>query len=178
MTLLPIQNKYKHLIVSSSSAQWLVHILFIYLFIFIYDSHREREREAETQAEGEAGSMHRDPDVGFDPGSPGSRPGPKVGARPLCHPGIPNISSFITPSSFTSTFVVTGVLSSGLLCMAVHDVHCPTLRVHFSHCRHYGIVFIMTYFWQTAVACLENGEVSSNSHVGATWTNCGFATIP
>ena len=35
----------------------------------------EREREAETQAEGEAGSMHREPDVGFDPGSPGSRLG-------------------------------------------------------------------------------------------------------
>ncbi|XP_048949854.1 epidermal growth factor receptor substrate 15 isoform X4 [Canis lupus dingo] len=38
----------------------------------------QREREAETQAEGEAGSMHREPDVGFDPGSPGSRPGPKL----------------------------------------------------------------------------------------------------
>ena len=33
---------------------------------------REREREAETQAEGEAGSTHREPNVGFDPGSPGS----------------------------------------------------------------------------------------------------------
>ena len=50
---------------------------------------REREREAETQAEGEAGSMHREPDVGFDPGSPGLRPGPKAGAKPLHHPGIP-----------------------------------------------------------------------------------------
>uniref|UniRef100_A0A8C0R8B9 ADP ribosylation factor like GTPase 1 n=1 Tax=Canis lupus dingo TaxID=286419 RepID=A0A8C0R8B9_CANLU len=29
------------------------------------------------------------PDVGFDPGSPGSRPGPKAGAKPLRHPGIP-----------------------------------------------------------------------------------------
>ena len=68
---------------------------FIYLFfkfLFIYDSHREREREAETQAEGEAGSMHREPDVGFDPGSPGSRHGPKAGAKPLRHPGIPNFS--------------------------------------------------------------------------------------
>ena len=64
-------------------------ILFFFNFLFIYDSHREREREAETQAEGEAGSMHREPDVGFDPGSPGSRPGPKAGAKPLCHPGIP-----------------------------------------------------------------------------------------
>ena len=37
----------------------------------------QREREAETQAEGEAGYMHWEPDVGFDPGSPGSCPGPK-----------------------------------------------------------------------------------------------------
>ena len=49
----------------------------------------EREREAETQAEGEAGSMHQEPDVGFDPRSPESRPGPKAGAKPLRHPGIP-----------------------------------------------------------------------------------------
>ena len=27
--------------------------------------------------------------MGFDPGSPGSRPGPKAGAKPLRHPGIP-----------------------------------------------------------------------------------------
>ena len=52
---------------------------------------RERERKAETQAEGEAGSMHREPDVGFDPGSPGSCPGPKAGAKPLHHPGIPRV---------------------------------------------------------------------------------------
>ena len=57
---------------------------------------REREREAETQAEGEAGTRHREPDVGFDPGSPGSRPGPKAGAKPLRHPGIP-----VTPYLYT-----------------------------------------------------------------------------
>ena len=48
----------------------------------------EREREAETQAEGEAGSS-REPDVGLDPRTPGSGPGPKAGAKPLSHPGIP-----------------------------------------------------------------------------------------
>ena len=47
----------------------------------------ERDREAETQAEGVAGSMHQQPDVGFDPGSPGSRPGPKAGTKPLRHQG-------------------------------------------------------------------------------------------
>ena len=63
--------------------------IFLNFFLFIYDSHTHREREAETQVEGEAGSMHQEPDVGFDPGSPGSRPGPKAGAKPLHHPGIP-----------------------------------------------------------------------------------------
>ena len=38
--------------------------------MIVIQREREREREAETQAEGEAGSMHREPDVGFDPGSP------------------------------------------------------------------------------------------------------------
>ena len=33
--------------------------------------------------------MHPESDVGFDPGSPGSRPGPKAGAKLLRHPGIP-----------------------------------------------------------------------------------------
>ena len=55
----------------------------------------ESDREAETQAEGEAGSMHREPDVGFDFGSPRSRPGPKAGAKPLRHPGIPKAENFI-----------------------------------------------------------------------------------
>ena len=35
-----------------------------------------------------------EPAVGFDPGSPGSHPGPKAGAKPLRHPGIPVVSFF------------------------------------------------------------------------------------
>ena len=57
--------------------------------MIVTEREREREREAETQAEGEAGSMHQEPDVGFDPGSPGARPGPKASLKPLRHPGIP-----------------------------------------------------------------------------------------
>ena len=30
------------------------------------------------------------PDVGLGPGTPGSRPGLKAGAKPLSHPGIPD----------------------------------------------------------------------------------------
>ena len=60
-------------------------------------THRKRER----QAEGEAGSMHREPDVGFDPRSPGSRPGPKAGAKPLRHPGIPRSQPLKTPNFYS-----------------------------------------------------------------------------
>ena len=35
--------------------------------------------------------------MGLDPGSPGSRPGPKAGAKPLSHPGIPKLTKFYKP---------------------------------------------------------------------------------
>ena len=65
--------------------------IFYFIYLFFLVTEREREREAETQAEGEASSMHQEPDVGFDPGSPGSRPGPKAGAKPLRHPEVPGV---------------------------------------------------------------------------------------
>ena len=71
------------------------------------------QREAETQAEGEAGSMHREPDMGFDPGSPGLHPGPKAGAKPLHHPGIPLIPNLSVFSLKTSS--VPGTQISSLL---------------------------------------------------------------
>ena len=32
----------------------------------------------------------RKPNAGLDPGTPGSYPRPKAGAKPLSHPGIPS----------------------------------------------------------------------------------------
>ena len=58
--------------------------------MIVTHTEREREREAETQAEGEAVSMHQEPHVGLNPGSPGSHPEPKAGAKLLSHPGIPH----------------------------------------------------------------------------------------
>ena len=56
----------------------------------------ERERETETQVEGEAGSMQGAwcGGVGLNLGTPESCPGPKAGAKPLSHQGIP-ISSIL-----------------------------------------------------------------------------------
>ena len=57
-----------------------------------------REREAEQrQRQREKQAPCREPDVGLDPGAPGSHPGPKAGAKPLSHPGIPII---LFPSYF------------------------------------------------------------------------------
>ena len=60
-------------------------VLFIYFLKILFM--RERERQRHRQREKEAPC--RQPDVGLDPGSPGARPGPKAGAKPLSHPGIP-----------------------------------------------------------------------------------------
>ena len=53
-------------------------ILFIYLFMRDIGK-RQIHRQAPLRA----------PDIGLDPGTPGSRPGPKADAQPLSHPGVP-----------------------------------------------------------------------------------------
>ena len=50
----------------------------------------ERERERQTYRQREKQAPCREPDLGLDPQTPGSRPGPKAGAKPLSHPGIPS----------------------------------------------------------------------------------------
>ena len=49
--------------------------------IFIYPFMKHRERQRHRQREKKASC--REPDVGLDPGSPGSCPGRKAGANPL-----------------------------------------------------------------------------------------------
>ena len=49
---------------------------------------RETEIEAKTQAEREKQVPCREANMGLDPMSPGSHPGPKAGAKLLSHPGI------------------------------------------------------------------------------------------
>ena len=53
----------------------IIIIIIIKDFIYLFMRDTDTQREAETQAEGEAG---REPDVGLDPGSPGSGPGLKA----------------------------------------------------------------------------------------------------
>ena len=54
---------------------------------------REREKERQRLGQREKQAPCREPDVGFHPGTPGSRSGPKAGGKPLSHPGIPFLYS-------------------------------------------------------------------------------------
>ena len=54
--------------------------------------------------------MHREPDVGLDPGSPGSCPGPKAGAKPLRHSGIPALLVLEAEVSEYPVFITSWVL--------------------------------------------------------------------
>ena len=47
---------------------------------------RERERQRHRQREKQAPCMKSD--VGLDPRTPGSHPGPKAGTKPLSYPGV------------------------------------------------------------------------------------------
>ena len=59
---------------------------FLRFYLFMRDTHRKR-RQRHRQREKQAAC--REPDVGLNPGSLGSRPGLKVVLNPLSHPACP-----------------------------------------------------------------------------------------
>ena len=63
-----------------------------FIYLFMRDTKRERERERQRHRQKKQ-TPCRETDVGLDPGSPGSGPGPKAA---LNHkpPGLPYISDF------------------------------------------------------------------------------------
>ena len=61
----------------------------------------QRQRQRHRQRENQAPCMK--PDVGLNPGTPGSHPEPKADAQPLSHPGVP---VFISLSQFNCSWDV------------------------------------------------------------------------
>ena len=61
------------------------------------DIERERKRQRHRRREKQAPC--RKPDAGLHPRTPGSRPGPKAGAKPLGNSGIPTTTFFKAFSS-------------------------------------------------------------------------------
>ena len=75
LQLLCSQHQYK--------VWFIVNVFFKYLFI--HDRHRQRQRHRRREKQ----APRQEPDTGLNPGTPGSRPGPKASTKPLSHPGIP-----------------------------------------------------------------------------------------
>ena len=67
--------------------EYIVILLFFKDFIYLFM--RDTEKEMHRHRQREKQPPHRAANVGLDPGSPGSCPGPKAGTKPLSHPGIP-----------------------------------------------------------------------------------------
>ena len=66
--------------------------------------HRDRERLGQRHRQGEKQALCGEPDVGLDPGTPGSCLEPKADAQPLSHPGVPGSSHFVFSSPYPWTF--------------------------------------------------------------------------
>ena len=59
----------------------------------------ERGRERQRHRRREKQAACREPDVGLDPGTLGSCPGPKAGTKPLSHSEIPNLLNLLLEST-------------------------------------------------------------------------------
>ena len=68
----------------------------------------ERERQRHRQREKQA--PRREPDVGLDPVTPGSCPGPKAGAKLLSHPGIPE-NAFLYKHEISSLLLLLNIFN-------------------------------------------------------------------
>ena len=80
----------------SISSKFNILFFFLRFYLFIHERHRERQRHRKREKQAPC----REPNVGLNPRSPGSRPGPKAGAKPLSHSGIPKKHSlfFLIPN--------------------------------------------------------------------------------
>ena len=77
----------------SSKNTFFLSLCLFFKIVSIYSLETQREKQRHRQREKQAPC--REPDMGLDPKTPGSRPEPKADAQPLSHPGVPDLS-FIT----------------------------------------------------------------------------------
>ena len=97
------------------------------------DTERERQRHRQRKKQAPC----REPEVGLDPRTSGSRPGPKAGVQPLSHPGIPQgVSFLLARASAWSAGVRGGEGSRGCACLCdkKEQVRTWDRRVTARHC--------------------------------------------
>ena len=85
-------------------------------------------------------ALCQEPDAGLDPGTPGSRPGPKAGAKPLRHPGIPY-------DSFHSQFLPAMVSPFSSLYLWKKMGSRVSHNVNFVDCILCPLYFLCIWYW-------------------------------
>ena len=68
-----------------SSVSRATRVIFFRFYLFIHERHTERQRPRQREEQVPC----REPNMGLDPRTLGSRPEPKAGAQPLSHLGVP-----------------------------------------------------------------------------------------
>ena len=73
-------------------------------YLLIHERHKEKQRHRQKEKQAPC----REPNVGLDPGIPGSHPGPKADTQLLSHPGVPNptLLSLKTLSKFPTLCII------------------------------------------------------------------------
>ena len=92
---------------------------------------RERERQRHRRREKQAPCW--EPDVGLDPGIPGSRPGPKAGTKPLSHPGIPLIGAIVNGIVFLISLSAISLVAYRNATISVYLVSCKFTKFIYSN---------------------------------------------
>ena len=88
-TILHVTHTHTHTLTKFMMMAALGFWVFLRFYLFIHERQTERERERQRHRQREKQAPRREPDVGLDPGTPGSCPGLKASAKLLSHPGIP-----------------------------------------------------------------------------------------
>ena len=88
-------------------------------FIYSWETHRERQRYGQREKQAPC----REPNVGLDPGTPGSCPEPKEDAQPLSHPGGPHLTLIYTASTSLFPRDSPGLLLPSCISISTSPLH-------------------------------------------------------
>ena len=104
------------------------HLPFFFFFCKIYLLMIDIEREVQRHRRREKQAPCWEPNAGLDPGTPGSCSGPKAGAKPLSHPGIP--CPFL--SMISQYLCFSASISLAFICFTIPTIPPPRSRRFFS----------------------------------------------
>ena len=119
-------------------------------FIYSWETHRERQRHRQREKQ----ALCRKHDVGLNPGTPGSRPEPKVDTQPLSHPCIPTLVLLLRLFFSCSLLAVIQAYTFALLALTIPLPDTHMAISHYSKCLLWSLNLNCTPHSSTAFSFL------------------------